>query len=617
MKDLSSEGFKAGIEIHQRLDTHKLFCNCSSDLFEEEPVDIIERTLRPVAGETGEIDRAALFESARERKFKYFCYPRTTCLVEADEEPPHDVNEYALETAILIAKMLNCDIPDEIEFMRKTVIDGSNTSGFQRTAIVGLNGSLETSLGKIGITNVSLEEEAAQIIEKEEDQIVYGLDRLGIPLIEIGTSPDIKSPEHVREVAEKIGMLLRSTGKVKRGIGTIRQDVNVSIKGGSRVEIKGFQELRIIDKIVNGEIERQKNLLEITEVLKRRNASASGVIDVTSVFIGTKNNMISKLIKDDKRVFAFKLNGFSGLLSKKICFEKTFGKELSDYAKIHGVKGFIHSDEDLSSYNLTKEFTRLKNSFKAKENDVIGIVVEESSKAKKASQAIMNRAEMALEGVPEETRRANPDLTTSYLRPLPGGARMYPETDIRPIPVTKELLDVKIPESFDEKKKRFIRKGLSEEQADQIIRSPHLSLFEECLNIKANQKKIANILLSDIKDLKRQGIDTDKLKHDDLKNMFLNLDKIPKESIEDVLINLSKGKTFEESLSSFKPMSILELDNLIDDLIDKDLVKREGLQSFKKLMGPVMAKVRGKIDGETVAKRLNKKIQDLLNNDSD
>jgi len=613
MKNL---GFKAGIEIHQRLDTHKLFCSCSSNLSEEEPINIIERTLRPVAGETGKIDEAALFESTRERRFKYFCYPKTTCLVEADEEPPHDVNEDALETAVLVAKMLNCDIPDEIEFMRKTVIDGSNTSGFQRTAIVGMNGSLETSSGKIGITNVSLEEEAAQIIKKEENQIVYGLDRLGIPLIEIGTSPDIKTPEHVKEVAEKLGMLLRSTGKVKRGIGTIRQDVNISIKGGARVEIKGFQDLRIIDRVVRGEIERQEKLLEITKILKKRNASASGIIDVTSVFIGTKNNMISKLIKNNKGVFAFKLNGFSGVLSKKICFDKTFGKELADYAKIHGVNGFIHSDEDLDSYNLTREFTRLKNSFKAKENDVIGIVVEEMSKAKKASRAIMERAQMAIEGIPKETRCANPDFTTSYLRPLPGGARMYPETDIRPIPVTRKLLSVKIPESFEKKKKKFMKIGLSEEQADQIIRSLHLSLFEECLGIKTNYKKVANILLSDLKDLKRRGVDTDKIKNEDLKKMFLNLDKIPNESIEYVLINLSKGKSFEESLPPFKPMSILELDNIINKLIDKDLVKREGEQSFKKLMGPVMAEVRGKIDGETVAKRLSKRIHDILNDNS-
>ncbi|MCD6367855.1 MAG: Glu-tRNA(Gln) amidotransferase subunit GatE, partial [Candidatus Aenigmarchaeota archaeon] len=284
MKDQKYEGFKAGIEIHQRLNTHKLFCNCESRISESKPKKIIERFLRPVAGETGEIDRAALFESFRNRKFRYLCYPEETCLVEMDEEPPHDVNHEALKIAIQVAKMLHCDIPDEIQFMRKIVIDGSNTSGFQRTAIIGMNGFLRTSQGIVRITNVSLEEEAAQIIEKRGDIVTYGLDRLGIPLVEIGTAPDLKNPKHVRETAEKIGMLLRSTGRVQRGIGTIRQDVNISIPGGARVEIKGVQDLRNMEKIVEGEVERQRNLLRIIDVLKDRTIGSEGPVDVTHIF---------------------------------------------------------------------------------------------------------------------------------------------------------------------------------------------------------------------------------------------------------------------------------------------------------------------------------------------
>lgn len=609
MKDL---GFKAGIEIHQRLDTHKLFCPCKSQMSVEEPTKTIERTLRPVAGETGEIDRAALFEALRGRKFRYLCYPEETCLVEADEEPPHDVNEKALKTSVLIAKMFNCDIPDEIQFMRKTVIDGSNTSGFQRTAIVGLNGSLNTSLGKIGIINVCLEEEAAQIIEKKEKEVIYGLDRLGIPLVEIGTAPDLKTPKHVKEVAEKIGMLLRSTGKVQRGIGTIRQDVNISISGGARVEIKGLQDLRTMEKVIEGEIKRQQSLLSIRDILRSRNSSATGPIEVTSIFQNTKNKMVSSLLKNGKKAFAFKLIGFSGLLSKKICFEKTFGKELADYAKLYGVGGFIHSDEDLTRYDLEKEFSELKTSLKAKNEDIVGIVVEEPERAKKACLSIIERAKKAREYIPEETRYVNPDLTTSYLRPLPGGARMYPETDVKPIAVAKDLLNVKIPESFEEKVRRFKKLGLSEELANQMVKSRYLSLFEETLKTKSDPKTVASVLLLDIKELKRDGIEIDNINREELIKMLKNINTIPKESIKDLLRKLSYGKTFEDSMGSLKTIGILELDNIIDKLIDKNLVKREGSQSFKKLMGPVMAKVRGKIDGEVVAKRLMKKIKDIL-----
>jgi len=607
-------GFKAGIEIHQRLDTHKLFCQCKSRISEDKPIIEIKRKLRPVAGEMGEVDRAALFEALRKRKFNYLGYQEESCLVEADEEPPHDVNEEALKISIQIAKMLNCEIPDEIHFMRKTVIDGSNTAGFQRTAIVGLNGFLETSLGKVGVTNVCLEEEAAQIIEKRDDGVVYGLDRLGIPLVEIGTAPDIKNPKHAREVAEKIGMMLRETGKVQRGIGTIRQDINVSISGGARIEIKGFQELKSIEKVIEGEVERQKKLLKIRDELKKRNDFVTEIFDVTPIFKNTKNNMISSLLDKGKDVFAFKLNGFSGFLKEKICYDKTFGKELSEYAKSHGVRGFIHSDEDLGKYNLTREFLKLRETLNAGEKDVVGIVVEDRDIAKQACLSILRRAEKAKEGIPEETRMANEDHTTSYLRPLPGGARMYPETDVKPIIVTKELTDVEIPESFDEKKKRFIKLGLSEELAGQMIKSEYLSLFEEVLKgTKTDYSKVAYVLLSVIKDLKRQGVDVNKIKEPELKKMLKNIDKIPKESIPVILGELSKSKSFEESMKAFGSISQEELDKIIEKHLDKDLIKKEGILSFNKIMGPVMSEVKGRIEGEIVAKRLKSRIEEILN----
>ena len=604
-------GFKAGIEIHQQLETHKLFCNCESSAGKE-PLVTIERQLRAVAGEMGEIDRAALFESVKNKTFVYHGYEQS-CLVEVDDEPPHDANTEALKTTIQVAKMLNCDVPDEIHFMRKTVIDGSNTSGFQRTAIVGLSGFLDTSLGRVGVTNVSLEEEAAKIIEKKEDSVDYGLDRLGIPLIEIGTSPDIKNPAHAKEVAEKIGMLLRATGKVKRGIGTIRQDVNVSIEGGARIEIKGMQELKLIDKTVEAEVERQLSLLEIRDELKKRKAKVDNeIMEVTLLFENTKNNLISNLLREGKSIFAFRLKGFAGLLKKRICLEKTFGRELSEYAKSYGVNGFIHSDEDLGKYDLTREFLNLRNSFECTENDVIGIVAEEEEKAKKACAAILERAEKAIEGVPEETRVANPDLTTSYLRPLPGQARMYPETDVKPILVTEEMLKIELPESLEERKGKFVKLGLPEELARQMVKSQHLKLFEELLDEKIDHSRAADVILNVMKDLKRKGIDTDKIESSELKEMFREMNKIPKESIPSVLENLSKGKDLKESIDSLGYIGIVELDSIIEECLDKDLIRKEGEFAFKKLMGPVMARVRGKIDGNLVAERLRKKIKEML-----
>ena len=244
-------GFKCGLEIHQQLEGKKLFCNCPTLNSDKEPDVKVERKLKAVVGETGEIDIAAEYEMSKNKRFLYESCSEDTCLVEYDEEPPHQLNKQALETTIKIALLLNAKIVDEIQVMRKTVVDGSNVSGFQRTALVAIDGYIKTEDGAIiKIPVICLEEEAAQKLEESKDFVRYKLDRLGIPLIEIATSADIKSPEHAKEVASHIGMILRSIQGVKRGLGTIRQDVNISIKEGARPEVKGFQELRSIPKII-------------------------------------------------------------------------------------------------------------------------------------------------------------------------------------------------------------------------------------------------------------------------------------------------------------------------------------------------------------------------------
>ena len=281
--DYKKLNFKCGIEIHQQLDTKKLFCNCPSLIRDDKPDIIIKRRLRASAGESGEVDAAALHEVKKEKQFIYQAYSDTTCLVELDEEPPHDVNKQALEISLQIALMLNAKIVDKICFMRKTVIDGSNTSGFQRTALIATNGFIETSKGKVKIETICLEEEAAKIVKRTKKEDTYNLSRLGIPLIEIATSPDIKDPEHCMETAKKLGMILRSTNKVKRGLGTIRQDVNLSIKGKSRVEIKGFQDLRNMPKIIENEARRHLELLEKGQELKKEVRKANK--DLTTSFM--------------------------------------------------------------------------------------------------------------------------------------------------------------------------------------------------------------------------------------------------------------------------------------------------------------------------------------------
>ncbi|MBI2079986.1 Glu-tRNA(Gln) amidotransferase subunit GatE, partial [Candidatus Micrarchaeota archaeon] len=274
---------KIGLELHQRLDTSKLFCECPYLLIEgEEPEVKITRRLHPVLSELGEVDEASKQEFAKGKAYEYYAYGKANCMVEIDEEPPHKINTEALATVLQIANQLHSKPVDEVHVMRKIIIDGSITSGFQRTAVVSLGGYLETSRGKVRITQLSLEEESAGIVETGKEKSIFELDRMGIPLIEITTEPDIKDAEHLSEVAEKIGLLMRATGKVARGLGTIRQDLNISVEGGARVEIKGAQDLKLLPTLLKEEVRRQENLIKLDNEIKRRDAEAhAGVKPLT------------------------------------------------------------------------------------------------------------------------------------------------------------------------------------------------------------------------------------------------------------------------------------------------------------------------------------------------
>ncbi len=273
--DYKKLGLKCGLEIHQQLNTNKLFCNCPSILRQEEPDFTIKRKLHAVAGESGDIDIAAKHEIAQDKEFIYQVYNNVNCLVELDEEPPHEINKEALKISLQIAILLNCKIIPLTQIMRKTVINGSNTSGFQRTVLIAREGYVETKLGRVGIEAIFLEEDSARPMIKDGKNIIYRLDRLGIPLVEIATAPDIKTPEQAKEVALHIGDILRSC-RVKRGIGTIRQDINISIKGSNRVELKGFQDPKIMVKTVENEINRQQDLLKKGNPSEVRNVLPDG-----------------------------------------------------------------------------------------------------------------------------------------------------------------------------------------------------------------------------------------------------------------------------------------------------------------------------------------------------
>lgn len=471
--DYQSLGFKCGLEIHQQLDTNKLFCNCPS-FFEENKVDYeIKRKLKASAGELGDVDIAALHETLKNKAFIYQVNRETACLIELDDEPIHELNKEALKVVLQVAMVLNAKIIDELQVMRKVVVDGSNVSGFQRSALVAVNGFLDTSKGRVGIETICIEEESAKKIKEDEKTVTYNLSRLGIPLIEIATDASIKDPEHAKEVAEQLGMILRSTGKVKRGIGTIRQDVNVSIKGHPRVELKGFQDLRSIPKVIEQEIKRQQ------ENIKNK--------------------------------------------------------------KLH-----------------------------------------------------------------HEVRKVNPDFTSTFLRPMPGSSRMYPETDLVPIKISKNLLsEIKIPELITEKAVNIEKKyNLSPQMSREILKL-NIPFDYYAEKYKLNPSIIAEILVEIPKELKaRFNINTEKLTKDNFEFIFENLQskKINREAAKDVLKELAEGKHID--LNNFKQIDNKEIEEKLKEIISKN----KGAH-FSALMGEAMKIFRGKSDGKTISDLLKKLVK--------
>jgi glutamyl-tRNA(Gln) amidotransferase subunit E len=623
--DYRALGLKSGLEIHQQLDTkEKLFCGCPTLLRDTKESNFeFFRYLRPTQSEMGVVDRAALEEIKLIKKFIYKAYD-TTCLVENDEEPPRELNPEAVDISLMVGRMMNMKIVDELYTMRKIVIDGSNTSGFQRTGLLATQGFIDSSAGRVGIDVLCLEEEAAQKVEDKGDSVIYSLDRLGIPLVEIGTAPDIVSPAHAREVAEQIGMILRSTGKVKRGIGTIRQDVNISIAQGARVEIKGVQELALIETIVEREVTRQATLLEIKKELNKLKAAVSDkIIDVTSVFANTTSKVILKALKGGV-VYAVNLPGFSGFVGKEIQPARRLGTEFSDRAKKSGVGGIFHTDE-LPNYGITKEEVEaLRNAVGAKEMDCVVMVADSKEKAQGAMEAVIIRAKEALEFIPEETRRALPDGNSAYMRPLPGAARMYPETDVPPVVITEERIqNMKLPELIGERKARYMKQfSLNEELANQIARSGNFIVFDKIMNQipQANPNSVVRVLETILYELEKEGVEVKKIMEDHLMQLFRlqSEGRIPNEAIGNILKTMaSKPELAVESALGSLGIGKFEkgeLETAVDKLIEEkmDFIKAKGINSVGPLMGIVMKDFRGKVSGEEVSSILKEKISKKL-----
>ncbi|HPR98062.1 MAG TPA: Glu-tRNA(Gln) amidotransferase subunit GatE [Methanomassiliicoccales archaeon] len=617
-----AERVTCGIEIHQQLNTNKLFCSCPCDLIEEEGATIL-RKLRPSQSELGEIDRAVLAQAARKMSFRYQSPRSRCCLVEADEEPPHDANVNAMQATLIVSEMMGCRAVDEVHFMRKIVIDGSNTGGFQRTALVAIDGDIEINGKKIAIQTVCLEEDAARKVETKGSEITYRLDRLGIPLIEVATGPDMHDPEEVREVAVRIGSILRATKMVKRGLGTIREDLNVSIPGGARVEIKGAQDLKLLPTYVEREIERQSGLLKIRDELVARGVTKvePDIIDCSDVLKGCRSKVISSALSKGGKVFGVALAGFEGLM-KSPDSKLRLGSEMAQYAKTKGVAGIFHTDE-LPGYGITQEeVDALRDKLGLAPGKAFAICADERTKASSALKMAADRAYSALNGVPEETRDPLPDGGSAYSRPLPGAGRMYPETDVRPITIGVERLEAirsSLPELPGAKAARFVKAyGIHEQQARQIVKEGYEDLFEDLAERYGMAAIAARTFLNTLPELEKEGVDTSKIGDDEIVEAFASLSKgeFAKEALPAVLKELAKGSNVKKAVSSLGIGSMDQGDaaNIIDAIIEEraDFVREKGEGAVGPLMGVAMQELRGKVDGKKAADLLRERVQAFL-----
>jgi glutamyl-tRNA(Gln) amidotransferase subunit E len=598
---------KCGFEWHFQLNTGKLFCRDKSEIYNEDSNFIITRKFRPSISELNEIDESAKFEATKSKQIIYKIYDND-CLVDIDEEPPREIDKEALQIALNVASALNCKIFDKLIVMRKIIIDGSAPSGFQRTVLIGVDGEFEVNGKKIPISTVCLEEDAARKEKEDENSIVYRLDRLGIPLIEVSTGIIETTPEEAKEIASAFGTFTRLFN-VRRGIGTIRQDVNLSTERSKRVEIKGFQDLRKMDKIIQEEINRHENLLKLQEVYKDKvhEIKAGEVLDLSHIFQNTQSNLVKNAIAQGKAISGFRLENAKGLLGFKLQTSARFGREISDYLRVKYGVGIMHSDE-LPNYGISQEeVNEIKKTLSCRENDafVLFISKKDANLINLIRSEIENRIHTLLTTFVEEVRVADEEtLSTRFLRPIGGKERMYLETDLPIIEVSKEILE-----------EASHYRGLT---LDSLAKKLNTTIEKLKLLIDEGKLSLAEYYLA-------KGIDTDTFikVFIDVYNFVENkTNKKPTQAMLEKLTNLIKDGKITEEAGRIAILEAVKNNKELEDVINEKklwkLSEEQLIPIIKDLkdlpIERILATIKGKYgpvaDPEEIIKILKDKIKE-------
>jgi len=617
--DYEAVGFKSGLEIHQQLLTQKkLFCRCPAGKYSTQHDAQILRHMRPTLSELGEYDGTALMEFKTKKDIIYQINRETVCTYEMDDTPPFELNDEALDIALGISLLYGCSMVDEIHIARKQYLDGSIPTGFQRTTIVGVDGKVPHRNREIHIVQVGLEEDSCREVNDIGHRRTYVTDRLGMPLIETVTGPDMKTPQQVAEVGELLRRIARSTGLVRTGIGAARQDVNVSVTGGTRIEIKGVPRLPRIPLLTYNEAMRQWNLLRLREELHKRGVTQesfkSTTEDVTKLLRKTRFQPISSTIASGGVVNCVVLYGFKGLLRWQTQTDTTFSREISDRVRVISclttLPNIIHSDS-MSETLATSEWQAIRKATGATDDDTIVIVWGDNQDAESGAQEIAIRAKEATVGIPSETRQALRDGTNGFERILPGPDRMYPDTDLPPKPITVERLArirAALPQLVWEREAWYNNLGIPKD----IVRSLAISRFAPLFELAVKEWNInptiaAVALVQWVKRLKKKRSNIGALTEQTMKEIFLAYTKgtIVREGIFSAMHHAANSRDF--STSALPAICTEEEVHQTIELCEVEMNKlplRKSENRSEVLMGMVMEKLRGRIDGATTAKRV-------------
>jgi glutamyl-tRNA(Gln) amidotransferase subunit E len=621
-EDYADLGLKAGLEIHQQLKTEKkLFCHCPAGKYNKEYDAEILRHMRPTLSELGEYDGTALMEFKTKKEIIYQINHESVCTYEMDDTPPFQINQQALDISLEIAMLMNYKLVSEIHIARKQYLDGSIPTGFQRTTIVGIDGWIPYKNRKIGLIQLGLEEDSCREISDIAHTRTYVTDRLGMPLIETVTKPDMKTPQEVADVANILRWLVRSTGKVNTGIGAARQDVNVSIKGGTRVEIKGVHRIPYIPKLIYNEVLRQYSLLKIKDELKSRGITEktfqASSENVTHYLQNTSWEPISRAIKRGEEIHCVNLKGYSGILSYPTQTGRVFSREISDRVRV--ISCLTRSPNILTSESTEESIesiagNRIRKALNATSRDALILVWGNKKDLTSAVDEIKIRAKEATIGIPSETRQAMIDGTNGFERILPGPDRMYPDTDLPPLEISVNRINSlkkNVPEQLWKREKKYRKIGVPEHLIIKIASSPKAELFEYVTGkLKITPILAARIMFEKTTDWKRSGLNTENITAQNWKEYFKYVLKYPAlaEVADRIFWNLlvNEISQVKHEIGPFIISTINENDikfmigEAIKENINWDI--SENL-IHKQIMGIVMKQLRGIVNGKIVSNK--------------